>query len=715
MSSVDSENDSDYSPELLFSSSTKKLDLDSNLDPINTTTTTNNNSNNPITNNTTNNLPASLPPIPLGKKVKFAENHTEIPSTDNNDDNDNNINNENSSSSSNSSSTHSSPKSSPKSPLQSPSQLPSPSLSSHSIIETPQSIELFNKLVQFIINNNYISDPSFINKSPIEKTLFTINSYNLANNSNISINDVNLNFNATTSYNKQILKSNDEIQPLIPINPFCRRIDINIQLNDLDLINFQKFKKNNEIYSKEFECINFPSGSRLFIGNLAVNSLKIIDVWKVFMPYGEIMAINLKQGYGFVQFNNSKSCLDAIKGENHVPLHNKFMQLQISKTHEKHTENKDLKDKIIKDLNSNHNRDRDRDRSPTRGNSINTNNKVKVIISIDSDPSFNHLLVNTLNEIGLDCNVKHIEESADNIPQEIISKSAYSGVIATIVSSNSELVNLYLFQRNNIDNAIKFDQYDEISLESAVNFIKERRNLSNNSNNNTREQRDRRNHRDRDRDRDRDNHRERDTRRNRRRNNNNSNNNNNNNNNNSNSNSNRVQYGYSHNQQDVQKHLPPIVPTSYSPYQSVPQSLPQPVVQPPYQQQQYPPPPQVQVQQSIPPYQQQYPPQVQQPPYQPYSNQPYQPYGNSPYQPPQPQPPANQPVASQLVNQLSQLDENSLKAMISLVNNNNNNNNNNNSSAPPQAQPPVQAPSSSSADDDTSKLYETLARLKNNM
>lgn len=349
-------------------------------------------------------------------------------------------------------------------------------------------VTLFNEIIQYFITSTLFNDPNFNSLSPTLKEAELINKFQNETGKSINPLNVNINFNATTSYNKSNMKPNEETQLLVPINPFCRRPDISLPMTHEERYEFDEFRKEAEKHSKEFECLNFPAGSRLFVGNLAVNSLKISDVWRIFKKYGDVKAVNMKQGYGFVQFTQPEASTKAIKGEEHVPLHNRLMHLEVSKTHEKHIV-KGIKE-IEKSKDRSRAREREKDfekdrefspqrnfnerqRSPIRKTSKSTNNKIRVIISAESDAGFNHLLVNSLNEVGLQCSIKHVETTADEVPQETITESAYAGVCATVVTNRMEMVNLFLFERDSDDGAIKFDEYESISIESTINFILE--------------------------------------------------------------------------------------------------------------------------------------------------------------------------------------------------------------------------------------------------
>ncbi|GAV28883.1 hypothetical protein PMKS-002361 [Pichia membranifaciens] len=550
-------------------------------------------------------------------------------------------------------------------------------------------VPLFNEIVQFFITSPLFNAPQFDALSPAEKETTLLEAYKASTGRNVNPDEVNINFKATTSYNKINMKPSDDRQLLVPINPYCRRPDLTLGMDTDEKYQFDEFKRDAENHSKEFECLNFPPGSRLFVGNLAVNSLKISDVWRVFKRYGAVKAVNMKQGYGFVQFIDANSCHKAIHGEEHVPLHNRLMHLQVSKTHEKHTENRS-KDSSVRERERVRGRERERSpkrtsnerqRSPHRASrAANQNKKVRVIISLESEASFNHLLVNSLNEVGLECSIKHVDSTAEEVPQETISESAYAGVAAAIVTSRMELVNLFLFQRDSNDGAIKFDEYENISMESAINFIanqcKKDKVFDNNNNNNARNNQnnyrseqnmnsnDRRRNQGRDNNNNGNNSRGDRNRNDRRKNNHNrdnrdnrdryvarnqnypsnmysngNENSNSNTGNNIDSNGNPSYPRYSPRQQDEQKHLPPQVPgmgTNYTPnqmYQQVPTPNPQ----------QY-----YGYNSQPPPLQQQPPPPQQQQSYYPNNNQ--------------------NAVASQLMSQLSSLDEGSLKAMLNLVN-----------------------------------------------
>ena len=62
--------------------------------------------------------------------------------------------------------------------------------------------------------------------------------------------------------------------------------------------------------------------ARVFIGHLNTDECDESDVETVFKPYGKIMGVTLQNGYGFVQYDNEKSVLEAIKNVHGVAFRN---------------------------------------------------------------------------------------------------------------------------------------------------------------------------------------------------------------------------------------------------------------------------------------------------------------------------------------------------------------------------------------------------------
>lgn len=349
----------------------------------------------------------------------------------------------------------------------SPVQYSPPTFNSVAEANAVIDVALFNKIITYYLSSSLSQDPDFQQLSPEEKSQKLLKTYNEEHKTNILPHEVNLNFNATTSYNKTKLRHQDTEMPLVPMNPYCHRPDINSKMPREEYGQWQKFLQDESKYHNEYNCMVFPAGSRLFIGNLAVNTLVQKDVWRVFRPYGDIAAVNMKQGFGFVQFKDNLDCDEAIKGETNVPLHNRLMELQVSKTHSKH---KEMKAEGLDPLKANKKSDV-------------FHPDILILLTPDPDAGFNSLLVNTLQESKIQCEIKHVETDADNIDQELISQAAYGGKSGIIITREGELVDLMLFSKDSSSNkdldgsskndAIRFDNYESISMESAIGWINE--------------------------------------------------------------------------------------------------------------------------------------------------------------------------------------------------------------------------------------------------
>ncbi|KAH8593932.1 hypothetical protein B0O99DRAFT_626451 [Bisporella sp. PMI_857] len=90
---------------------------------------------------------------------------------------------------------------------------------------------------------------------------------------------------------------------------------------------------------------SYPAGSRLYIGNLNGSTVTKRDIFHVFHGYGHIVQISVKPNYGFVQFDDAKSCFDAVKNEQGTLIKESFIQLQVSKTKTKNKSQSDSRNR----------------------------------------------------------------------------------------------------------------------------------------------------------------------------------------------------------------------------------------------------------------------------------------------------------------------------------------------------------------------------------
>ncbi|KAL5354066.1 nuclear polyadenylated RNA-binding protein 3 [Pseudogymnoascus australis] len=94
---------------------------------------------------------------------------------------------------------------------------------------------------------------------------------------------------------------------------------------------YDKFLADERMYVSEGLWDRFPSGSRLFIGNLPTEKVTKRDIFYIFHKFGRLAQVSIKQAYGFVQFHDIKSCHAALQREQGQEIRGRKMHLEISK------------------------------------------------------------------------------------------------------------------------------------------------------------------------------------------------------------------------------------------------------------------------------------------------------------------------------------------------------------------------------------------------
>lgn len=322
----------------------------------------------------------------------------------------------------------------------------------------------FNAVVKFFLEGPLLQEKAFTELKPADKEYVVLKAYNDSNDTDTK---VRLNFGATTSYNKPHLTSSDQYQVEVPINPFCLRPDITEPMSPEESEVWNAYSATDDSLASG-RGDNFPPGSRLFIGNLAVNSLTKLDVFRVFLPYGEIKQVNIKQGFGFIQFARPEQCEHAIKGEQNVPLHNRMMHLEVSKHQVQRALEKKQPEASTRSRSRSPIREpaADRSRPPLRSSVPD----VKAILTSSSTKEFNETLLERLRADGFTLNSEETTDDAANVSQESINDAAYDGVPAVVITSTDDTVNLMIFEKDE-DNGIKFDEYTDISIDATSELI----------------------------------------------------------------------------------------------------------------------------------------------------------------------------------------------------------------------------------------------------
>lgn len=94
---------------------------------------------------------------------------------------------------------------------------------------------------------------------------------------------------------------------------------------------YERFLENERDIVQNARWDQFPSGSRMFIGNLPSERIEKKHIFRIFYPYGRLAQISIKQAYGFVQFYKREECEAAIRGQQGMVLTGRKVHLEVSK------------------------------------------------------------------------------------------------------------------------------------------------------------------------------------------------------------------------------------------------------------------------------------------------------------------------------------------------------------------------------------------------
>ncbi|ETI29559.1 hypothetical protein G647_02012 [Cladophialophora carrionii CBS 160.54] len=101
---------------------------------------------------------------------------------------------------------------------------------------------------------------------------------------------------------------------------------------------YDSFLEDERRYVTEGIWDKFPSGSRLFVGNLPSEKVTKRDIFHIFHRHGRLAQISIKQAYGFVQYLEASSCHAALQAEQGVEIRGRKVHLEVSKP-QKNTRN----------------------------------------------------------------------------------------------------------------------------------------------------------------------------------------------------------------------------------------------------------------------------------------------------------------------------------------------------------------------------------------
>lgn len=336
--------------------------------------------------------------------------------------------------------------------------------SSHSSIDPQQQLK---EAYEAIMNSDLVKDPRFVNLSHEEQMKLIMDQLN---KNNVTIGNTpgmmqrgSMNYNQVYSYNKPFKNLKNPI-PLVPVNEFCRRPNITAPMTPEEERLYEEFIKRESEYMKLQNWDEFPEKLRLFIGNLPANTISKQDLFRIFSQYGEVIQIAIKAGYGFAQFRTAEACLECIKGETNVPLHNKIMRLDASSPQK-------TKKQGNKNDSSNFG-SRARESSPDLGIAEDSNKRrkqipdCKIYVTGKSSVFFIRKVKKSFSSLQILTDTEDITHRDLN---DVISEAAYSGVLGICIVKEQK-VDVQVFESTE-DGGIKFDEYADIDPDLAADII----------------------------------------------------------------------------------------------------------------------------------------------------------------------------------------------------------------------------------------------------
>ncbi|KAI5963130.1 NAB3 [Candida pseudojiufengensis] len=270
-----------------------------------------------------------------------------------------------------------------------------------------------------------------------------------------------MNYNQVYSYNKPFKNLKDPV-PLIPINEYCRRPNITAPMSEEEEQEYEDFIERENHYMNLQNWDEFPDKSRLFVGNLPANTISKQDLFRIFSKYGEVIQIAIKAGYGFTQFRTAEACMECIKGEEGVPLHNKTLRLDASKPQKsRRSGNPEVNNPNF----NGRGRERQADDEPSRKR-IKGNCDCSVFITGKSSVFFIRKVKKTFANAQITVDTEDVTQK--NIT-DVLSEAAYSGVLGACVIKEQK-VDLQTYETQ-LNGGIKFDEYADIDPEEAAEIM----------------------------------------------------------------------------------------------------------------------------------------------------------------------------------------------------------------------------------------------------
>ncbi|CAL9733998.1 nuclear polyadenylated RNA-binding protein 3 [Monosporozyma servazzii] len=224
--------------------------------------------------------------------------------------------------------------------------------------------------------------------------------------------------------------------------------------------------------NKITEMHNIPQRSRLFIGNLPLKNASKEELFRIFVPYGHILQINIKNAFGFIQYDNPHSVLEAIKYESDEINFNKKLILEVSSSNSRpQFDHGDHGTNSSSTFISSSKR-------PFQGEDeeVETLKKAKrripnciIYVKKTADRTFATEVFNSIkNGTGIETDMIFLKPRMEL--RKLINEAAYEGTWGVIVVNKSHNVDIQTFYEGSTGET-KFDEYVNVSCPDAVGIF----------------------------------------------------------------------------------------------------------------------------------------------------------------------------------------------------------------------------------------------------
>ncbi|SMN21509.1 similar to Saccharomyces cerevisiae YPL190C NAB3 Single stranded RNA binding protein [Maudiozyma saulgeensis] len=232
--------------------------------------------------------------------------------------------------------------------------------------------------------------------------------------------------------------------------------------------------------NKITEMHNIPPKSRLFIGNLPLKNVTKEDLFRIFHPYGHILQINIKNAFGFIQYDNHQSVINAIKVESEQMNFGKKLILEVSSSnarpqfdHGDHGANSSSTfistSKRPFDNDDYGATDNYRDNS---GNSKRTKRRVPeclIFVRRTADRAYATEIFNSIkNGTGLETDMMFLKPRMEL--WKLVNDAAFDGTWGVILVNKTHDVDIQTFYKGP-QGETKFDEYVGVSAQDAVGIF----------------------------------------------------------------------------------------------------------------------------------------------------------------------------------------------------------------------------------------------------